>query len=166
MKTEEQFEAIYRQHYRRMYLYAYDFMNDAEASKDVVAEVFMKLWKNWGKVDINKVEAYLRTCIRNECISIFRKRQDYDKYAEFFKLTKEEEEMLDTMDDRIKEVKQVISGMPAKTQTALRLCSLEEHTYKEAAEIMSITPSGVKHHIINAYSMLRNYFNSKKESTD
>ena len=40
------FENVYKTYYIRMYHYAYGFINDMDASKDVVSDVFSKLWKD------------------------------------------------------------------------------------------------------------------------
>lgn len=39
------FENVYKEYYIRLYRYAFSFLDDADASKDIVADVFSKYWK-------------------------------------------------------------------------------------------------------------------------
>ena len=39
-----QFETLYRENYSRMFRVAFDFLQDNEISRDVVSDVFAKIW--------------------------------------------------------------------------------------------------------------------------
>lgn len=67
------------------------------------------------------------------------------------------------MDDRITEIGKVIDAMPSKTRFVIEQCYLEQHTYKEVAEMLDITTDGVKKHVVKAFSLLRNHFHIKKQ---
>lgn len=86
------FENVYKTYYIRMYHYAYGFINDMDASKDVVSDVFSKLWKDFSDIDLDKVSSYLYVCVRNESMNYLRKQKGMAKYVEYCKSAFSEED--------------------------------------------------------------------------
>lgn len=165
MTSISQFEIVYKEYYVRLYHYAYDFVDDMDVSKDIVSDVFSKLWKNYQHLDVDKLPSFLYVCVRNECMNYLRKQRGMDKYVEYCKaaFSEEDESYWQTMDERIAEIAKVVDAMPSKTRFVLEQCYLEQHTYKEVAEMLDISTNGVKKHIMKAFSMLRTHFHIKKE---
>lgn len=161
------FENVYKTYYIRMYHYAYGFINDMDASKDVVSDVFSKLWKDFSDIDLDKVSSYLYVCVRNESMNYLRKQKGMAKYVEYCKsaFSEEDENYWQNMDDRLTEIGTIIDTMPSKTKFVLEQCYMNGHTYKEVAEMMDITTNGAKKHITKAFSLLRSHFKDKKEGT-
>ncbi len=158
------FESVYKEYYIRLYHYAFDFVDDMDASKDIVSEVFSKLWKDYRHLDLGKLPSLLYVCVRNECMNHLRKRKGMDKYVEYCKaaFSEEDESYWQVMDDRLAEVAKVMDTMPPKTRFVLEQCYIEQHTYKEVAGMMGITTDGVKKHIVKAFSQLRSHFHVRK----
>ena len=42
--SDEDFEIIYKTYYSRLYYYTFQFITDEENSKDIVNDVFEKIW--------------------------------------------------------------------------------------------------------------------------
>lgn len=164
--TAAEFENIYRTFYRRMYVYAHDFVVDREACNDIVADVFMALWDMRDRIDRSTVEAYLRTSVRNACFHYFRRQRNNEAFSEYFKLTVEEVDSLDSIDERVDDLMNAIDSLPDRTRYILEQCYLHDKTYKEVAAQEGITDSGVKKHIVKAYSSIREYFRGLKGKTD
>lgn len=164
ISTISDFERVYKEYYVRLYHYAYDFMNDMDASKDIVSEVFSKLWKNYRHLEQDKLSSFLYVCVRNESMNYLRKQRGMEKYVEYCKVafSEEDENYWQMMDERIDEIGKVIDAMSSKTRFVIEQCYLEQHTYKEVAEMLDITTDGVKKHIVKAFSLLRNHFHIKK----
>ncbi len=157
--TPLEFEIVYFKYYRRLYLYATDFIPDDEnICRDITGDVFSTLWSIKESVNAETVEPYLRTSIRNACLNHLRLRHNKKRYEEFIRLSKEEMESLDSIDDRVETLKRAISGLPDRTRQILELCYLHGHTYKEVAEMTGISADGVKSHIVKAYAYIRKYF--------
>ena len=75
-----------------MYHYAYGFVNDIDAGKDIVSDVFSKLWKDFHNIDMDKVSSYLYVCVRNESMNYLRKQKGMAKYVEYCKSAFSEED--------------------------------------------------------------------------
>lgn len=156
--TLTEFEHIYKTLYRPLYLYAGDFIADADACRDILSDVFVNLWNNRESIVLSNIEAYLRVAVRNACVSHIRRYEAHEKYAKFAMLTQDEAETLDTIDERYPLLEAAIKTLPEKTRFVLEQCSLYGLTYKQTAALMGITPDGVKKHIVKAYAILREYF--------
>lgn len=166
--TIADFENVYKTYYVRLYHYAFDFINDMDASKDVVSEVFSKLWKSFPHIDMDKIPNLLYVCVRNESMNYLRKQKGMNKYVEYCKaaFSEEDDNYWLAFDERITEIQKVIDTMPPKTQFVLEQCYIQGHTYKEVGAMMDITTNGVKKHITKAFSILRDYFHKKKKPID
>lgn len=156
--SASEFEEIFRRYYPRLYLYASDFIADSEVCRDIVADVFEHLWNSRRSLGADEAEGYLRACVRNACISHIRKMNSHARYSEYVQLSSEEFSTADSVDEREADLLKAMSLLPERTRGILELCTLGRHTYKEVAEMLGITPSGVKQHIVKAYAFLRDYF--------
>lgn len=161
---KSQFEQLYRQQFARLYHYAYDFIGDEQASRDVVSDVFLRLWHDRERIDSGSVVSFLFVSVRNGCMNVLRRRKGWERYEAWFKAsqTNEDETYWQTMDERIAEMEREIDRMSPKTRHVLEQCCLEGHTYKEVAAELGITSDGVKKHITKAFATLREHFGVKK----
>lgn len=154
----EEFENIYRRLYPRLFLYAHDFIGDEEACRDIVADVFMKFWDVRDSVRTDTVEAYLRTSVRNACMMYFRKSDRFEEYAMYMRLSAEEMESIDAVDESVDELLKAIDRLPQRTRHILEQCYLHDKSYREVGDMLGITADGVKKHIVKAYAFIREYF--------
>lgn len=141
-----------------MFLYAHDFVADFDVCSDIVADVFLTLWDMRDRISVDTVEAYLRTCVRNGCFLYFRRQRNFDSYSEFFKLTVDDFDSLDDIDTRVEDLLSAISTLSDRTRHVLEQCYLYDRKYREVAEEMGISESGVRKHIVKAYAAIREYF--------
>lgn len=160
-----QFEKIYKQHYKALLYFAYGFVGEEEASKDIVSDTFTKMWQKRDSLDLTKIEGLLFTIVRNESIKYLRRKKTNDKYLAYCKVSESEEDesYFRDMEERIAEMQQVIETLPPRTKFILEECCYNNHTYNEVAEILDISPSGVKKNISKAYAILREHFKIKKK---
>lgn len=157
-------EQLFHDHYQQLFYYAYDLTKDEEASKDLVNEAFVLLLEKMDELKDIRLDGYLFVSIRNRCLSYLEKQRRFDRYRDYCLtvLTEEDDDYWMTMDERIKEMSNVIESMPERTQFVLQQCYFEDRTYQEVANMLGITTDGVKHHIVKAFQKLRNHFNVKK----
>lgn len=159
--TISEFVSIYRRLYRRLFLYAHDFITDENVCADIVADVFLTLWDKRDSIRTDTVDAYLISCVRNQCLMIFREQRSNDRYQDFLRLTDVEFESIDSAEDRVELLLEVIDTLPERTQYILKQCYLHDKTYRDVAESLGITPDGVKKHITKAYAAIREFFKNR-----
>lgn len=155
--AEKDFNSAYNKYYEQLYYYAYGFIEDSETCKDILSDVFEKLWVNIDKMLTNTISSYLYSCVRNECIDYIRHDQTTRKYAEGI-LKAAETEALSTpeeLDERICIVRKAISELPEKTRYVLEECYFNDKKYQEVADSLNISSNAIKKHIMKAFSILR-----------
>ena len=163
MSNTHDFELVYREYYSRLYYFAYDFVEDIETSKDIVNEVFEAVWNNWEQMDLKRIGSYLFVSVKNQCLNYLRKNRHTVSYENFINtIADENPEYWLNMEELLHEVQQVILNMPPKTRRVFEECYFNNRTYKETSDIMGITPSGIKRHIVQGLAALRDHLQVKK----
>lgn len=69
------FNALFEEYGRRLYAFAYKYLKSEEEAEDLVQNVFLIIWRNRERLDVNKsFHAYIFTIAFNEIRSHFRKK--------------------------------------------------------------------------------------------
>ena len=64
------FEQLFKQHYRALCFHAMSLVNDLDASKDIVHDVFLSLWYHWDSIDFTRsMFPYLFNLTRNRALN-------------------------------------------------------------------------------------------------
>ncbi|WP_336618602.1 RNA polymerase sigma-70 factor [Bacteroides acidifaciens] len=155
--TMDEFDRIYDKYYPQLLYYAYGFVEDSEICRDIVSDVFGQAWENVDRLENATIGSFLYSCVRNKCIDYLRHDQAARQYAEYLQEAVEDEEGLtpEEYEERMNNVKQIISELPPRTRFVLEQCYFNNKKYREVAEILDVTSSAVKKHIMKALAILR-----------
>ena len=155
--TMDEFDRIYDKYYPQLFYYAYGFVEDSEICRDIVSDVFGQAWENVERLENATVGSFLYSCVRNKCIDYLRHDQAARQYAEYLQEAVEDEEGLtpEEYEERMNNVKQIISELPPRPRFVLEQCYFNNKKYREVAEILDVTSSAVKKHIMKALAILR-----------
>lgn len=133
-----------------------------EEAEDIVQDTLMRVWNNRDEMKtVQNIEAYAMTICRNLALDLCAKKErqnisleetehDTTDPAE----TPDEAMMKSEMRQRIADT---INALPEKQRTAMQLREVEGKTYKEIAQIMSLTESDVKINIFRARNTIREH---------
>lgn len=164
MRDKQHFEWLFRENYTRLYYHALNFLNDSEAAKDVVNDVFEYVWKHFDQYDFAvSVTPFLYTLVRNQAVNIIRRRKVEEKYQQksmLQEVTYEHEYA--EHDELIQCLRKAISELPPQTQNVFRACFLEDKKYVEVACELNISVNTVKTHVKKALHILRETFTDNK----
>ena len=155
--TIEEFDKIYSKYYSQLFYYAYGFVENSETCRDIVSDVFGQAWENIERLERSTIGSYLYSCVRNKCIDYLRHDQAARQYVEYLQDVVEDDEGMtpEEYEERLRIVKQIISELPPRTRFVLEQCYFNNKKYQEVAEILDVTSSAVKKHIMKALSILR-----------
>ena len=65
------FEQLFKQHYRTLCFHAMSLVNDLDASKDIVHDVFLSLWYHRASIDFTRpIFPYLFSLTRNRAFEL------------------------------------------------------------------------------------------------
>ena len=159
---EKAFKELFKTHYNGLYYYALSLLGDQEEARDAVNDVFARLWTNFSPGQTAITSAFLRQCVRNHCLDLIKHAKVISDYARLcMELYKHQSCLEEDPEEYLPLINSTLEKMPARTRFVLEQCYYENKSYAEVAEIMGITASGVKQHMMKALKMLRDTFSSK-----
>jgi len=155
------FKMLYYKYYEPLYRYIFYRTYSNELTKDLLQDVFTKLWMNRKKFDVSKsLKAYIYSITSNLIIDYYRKRSSRIKYKnEFF--TAQVITGKDTAEDKIS-IQNAVARLNDKIKDVFILNRYEGFTYKEIAEIQNISIKTVEKRMSKALKFLRNYLKEKE----
>lgn len=153
------FERLYKLMYKRLYIFARNYLMAEECADDVVQEVFATLWVKGKtmKPDI-PLDRYLSVAVRNLCVDYHRKLNIVDRYQKHLQATEAysvfpyEEES-----ERESRMRKVIDELPDMQRQVLLLSVEENLKYREVAERLQISEGTVHTHIKRAYKYIKEH---------
>lgn len=161
--SAQEFDGIFTRYYSDLFYYAYEFVEDQEACRDIVADAFSTAWENRTRYRAEAVGSFLYSCVRNKCIDILRHNQAARQYISQIEKIAEEEENIspEEQEEVLTNMKRIIALLPPKTRFVLEQCYFHNKQYSEVAQILEISTNGVKKHIMKAFATLRLHINKK-----
>lgn len=154
------FARLYLITHRPLLRYAWNLTRSEDAARDVVQDVFLKLWYVRETIDPGRsLKALLYTMVRNRVLN-------YQRGESHFTDPLEEEEAIDTgqhsVEDRLEaEMLQTcflawIEQLPVRRREAFLLSRLHGLNHQQISEVMQLSPATVNRHIILVLSEMRN----------
>lgn len=160
--NDELFDEIFRQYSKPLFYYAAKFVDD-EAARDIVQDVFMKLWSDSSLTVKLSLNSLLFTMVRNSCLQYLEKQKVRAKYAESAKLKLQEEELRFYMEEKTSLIEQelenklneVLNGLPERCRQVFVMSRFENKKNKEIAEELDISVKAVEKQITKALATIR-----------
>ncbi|WP_062052903.1 RNA polymerase sigma-70 factor [Aquimarina longa] len=168
-QTYTSFKKLFEKHYSELCSLAYNYLKDLEKSKDVVQEVYIKVWeKKQNLITEKNAHYYLFTSVKNSCIDILRKH----KYTlslsdETVANTLADDETYDNDDEdeniTVQEfIKKALEELPPKCKLIFMMSRFDNMTYKEIAEKLNLSVKTVENQMGKAIRIMREYLKKHK----
>lgn len=157
---EREFQKLFNLHYAKLTSYVNTYTKDADKTKDIVQETFVKLWNNRENIDEkSSILAYLHKIAYNIFIDTYRKgkRQQtlLDSLAYEAVNNSIAEDDNDITTKKIELIKQGISELPPRCQEVFKLSKYEGLKYAEIAETLNISIKTVEAQMGKAFFYIR-----------
>lgn len=155
-------EGLYNRYYVGLVGLARRFTKDQDSARDVVQEVFFRLWKQRRTLKItSSIKSYLFRAVRNQALNLLRDHPDWDSLKENEDTIPESDStsysLSDSDLDRSRKVKQAIEKLPPRARTIFELSRFEGLTYGEIAGFMKISEKTVENQMRIALFKLREW---------
>ena len=162
--TQKEIETLFRQHYAAMYRLARTILYDADESKDVVSDVFVRLLHNNPSVQVEKMEGYLMMAVRNRCLDVLSHKSVREQVEKLFSQELKQRHIIArNEDERLDRLMQYIEReLPPLSQQILRLRFLQEMTYEEVAQEVGVSKVTVYNHLWQSMHRIKKYFSKNK----
>lgn len=155
------FETIYDRFKGVLYIHAFRILQDKEEAKDVLQEIFSKLWTKREFINFTYgLSAYLYASVRNGVFDIIAHRKVAQRYltslSDFIQADKYETDHLVRERQLTEMIEREISELPPKMREVFELSRKAHLTHREIAEQLDISEKTVKKQVNNALKVLRN----------
>jgi RNA polymerase sigma-70 factor (ECF subfamily) len=162
------FGKLFDVYYQRLYLYARGYVENADAAKDIVQDLFINMWEKRKNLFINSsLSSYLFRAIHNRCIQFLRHKKVVSEFKERHALKLKEAEILyNTSVDftfseiRFNEIQDIFkrtnNSLPPKTREVFGLSRTEAMSYQDIARSLNINIKTVEYHITKALKIFHN----------
>lgn len=156
MTTEEYNRAV-DLYSDRVYRFILKNVKDNYKAEDIVQDSYEKLWQNCGSVNFLKVRQYLFTTAYHTLIDRIRKEKRISS-MEDLKLDEHSHE------EHFSDIKEVldmaVEKLPEVHRMVLLLRDYEGYSYKEIADLASLSETQVKVYIYRARVFLKDFIGS------
>lgn len=163
MRDKNLTESLFRQHYSEMIHLARTLLVDDAEAQDVVQEVFARLLEKDFRVAGSKIEAYLMTAVRNDCINHIRKKNMRQRIRSLYPV----EEPLDSqsVDQQLVELEQIHAFVETQIEEPHRsifhLRFDEDMTLKEIGSRLGLNINTVYKYLNQCIERIRVQFNNE-----
>lgn len=152
---------LFTQYYDKLCRFANTYLRHAAEAEEVVADVFVYLWKNRHQLTIEKnLNAYLYIAVKHAALAVLKKQQplyeDIDDIllqTDFADSTTPEQSLVH------KELQQhidlAIGALPHRCKQVFMMSRFDNLTYREISKILDISENTVENHLVKALSHLR-----------
>ena len=149
------------------------YISSASMANDLVADVFLKLFRNKSKLeDIKDIQYYLYKSVKNQCISYFKKRRDdvsideieWEETGYTYEIINPESEFLTK--ELAGMIEEIINNFPPKRKIIYKMVVIDGLKYKEAAEILDLSVKTIENHLALAVKTLRGSIKTYLGSND
>jgi RNA polymerase sigma-70 factor (ECF subfamily) len=157
------FELLFKTDYTKLTFFANRFLNDLDASEEIVSGVFVFLWEKKDKlVFTTSVHSYLYKTVQNRCLNYIKRKKIENEYVNYLSRNNLLEDYPDTWNlylekDLEGQARKAIDTLPEKCREIFKLSRFEHLRNKQIAERLSISEKTVERQITIALEKLRNY---------
>ena len=151
--TKKEYNTAVKSYSGRLYGYVLKYLKNAEDARDIVQEVFMKLWLNRKKVPLEKAKSWLFISAHNALINTAKKNSrtvsmGNTVYPEpYVTLNRFELQEL---------IEKCLEKLPPVQKSIILLRDMEGYNYKEIGEILELNESQVKVYLFRGRQKIKN----------
>jgi RNA polymerase sigma factor (sigma-70 family) len=144
----------------KLFRFALKFLGNEEEAKDIVQEVFIRVWNGREQMEqIQNWEAWCMRITRNLSLDRIRSltRKQTQPIEETFDVHNEALSPYESteIDESMQRIRQLISELPDKQRQVIHLRDMEGYSYNEISEILELDMNQVKVNLFRARNAVR-----------
>lgn len=139
--------------------YALKIVGNSEVAEEIVQDIFVSIWNNREKSEIEAVRPYLSRAVKNRCINHIKKNHPIHEDIESSMHVSSNNSPLDGIEatELQKALKEAESRLPKQTALIFALSRHTELTYPEISKELDISVKTVEYHISKALKSMRGF---------
>jgi len=165
---ERAFELLFKMYFKKLCVYANNYLHHKEDSENVVKDSFVKIWEKRHELSIDSsLPGYLYTTVRNQAINHLQRerrknsflknaKEDFEQEYEAFLSSIEEYPVANLiLQDINDQIRKVVGTLPPQCREVFTLSRFEMLSHEEISERTGITIATIKTQIVRALEKLR-----------
>jgi RNA polymerase sigma-70 factor, ECF subfamily len=166
------FEALFKKLYPRLNDFAYKVVKNSDIAKDIVQDVFIKIWEKRKEVETINIEAFIFKAVKNQCLTHIKhikivenvnlKLSNISEVEELYRIDFVGNEPYLLIEKELQQqIERVINTLPEQCKNVFKLSRVDGLKNREIAENLGINIKNVERHITRALVEFRNHFSDK-----
>jgi RNA polymerase sigma factor (sigma-70 family) len=147
---------------KKVLRFAIHFLKDEDEARDVVQDVFLKLWQKKEELDhVENMEAFAMRMTRNRCLDIIRGNRTVPIDAETDRQLKQQSIDVHSkieLSEAANQVKLLIGRLPEIQRNVIQLRDVEQLDYEEIAEITGLQVNAIRVNLSRARKKVRDEY--------
>jgi RNA polymerase sigma-70 factor (ECF subfamily) len=147
---------------KKLLRFATHFLKDEDLARDVVQDVFLKLWQKRDTLDeVENMEAFTMRMTRNRCLDVIRANKTVPIDAETDRKLKEKTVDVHSkveLSESAGQIKRLIEKLPDLQRTVMQLRDIEQLSYDEIAEATDLKVNAIRVNLSRARKKVRDEF--------
>lgn len=154
---DDAFLEVYKRYWQKLFVYAYNLLDDRQACEDVIQDVFTTFWTKKDKVSISNLSHYLYQAVKFQIFNLFRngkiakKHVDRMKVIEFVNSTEDSLNLKELEDS----LEKLLSELPDRCREIFYASRFENLSYAEISKKFNISNQTVKNQVSKALKHLK-----------
>ena len=139
------FNALYRQHFGKLYQFASSFLKDKDPAEEIINDMFLKIWLNRKSLDkIRNIQVYLYVTVKNGCLNYIRSSSSKQlkelniQQAYYFHLSADPEQLLISKELQT-ELLNTIDSLPPRCKLIFKMVKQDGLSCKEVAAVLNLS---------------------------
>lgn len=134
---------------KKLYRYAYRFLEDPEQSQDAVQDVFIKLWNQRERMaEIENLEAFAVRITRNHCLDVIKSRRTVsmdvnDYFKDRISDESDPEKELYKSDSMVR-LRKIVEDLTEPHRSVIRMRDMEGYSNEEIGEVLGLSEGNVR----------------------
>jgi RNA polymerase sigma-70 factor (ECF subfamily) len=150
---------LFERHFSALCSFAFRFVKTGYLAEEVVSDVFLNIWLKKNKIEIKmNLKTYLYTAVRNQSLNYLKKQnpsfEDIETAEKENVISERQADSVVIHKELINNIDTLLRQLPEKRQIIFRLNRIDGLSYKEIAEILSISVHTVQNQMVEAVKFL------------
>ena len=147
---------------KKLLRFATHFLKDEDAAKDVVQDVFLKLWqKRDDLAEIENMDAFAMRMTKNRCLDVIRANRVVAIDDETDRKLKQETVDVHSkveLSESANQMKMLINQLPDLQRTVMHMRDIEQLSYDEIADLTDLKANAIRVNLSRARKKVRDEF--------
>lgn len=148
MGDEQAFGYVFHKYYAVLCFFANKFLQDEEAARDVVQEVFIRFYgKNYDFPNWIALKSFLYSCVQNRALNDLEKRNHRTAICQKMDITdyQENEYFLRQVEaEMFQEIFAAVEQLPTECRRIFKMSYIENKSIQEIVKILGVSEATVK----------------------